>query len=41
MDTLQVTAGQWIGLILVGAVLVVLRTAWSRRRASDRRGLGL
>jgi len=41
MDTLQVTAGQWIGLILVGAVALVLRTAWNRRRASDRRGLGL
>jgi hypothetical protein len=41
MGALQVTAGQWIGLILLGAALVVLRTAWNRRNASDRRGLGL
>jgi hypothetical protein len=41
MDFLQLTAGQWIGLILLAAGLVVVRTASNRRRAADRRGLGL
>jgi hypothetical protein len=41
MDFLQLTAGQWIGLILLAAGLVVVRTASNRRRAADRRGLDL
>jgi hypothetical protein len=41
MDIVQLTAGQWIGLVLLAAGLVVVRTAWNRRRASTRRGLDL
>jgi hypothetical protein len=41
MGILQMTAEQWIGLVLLAAVLVVLVTARNRRNVSDRRGLGL
>jgi hypothetical protein len=41
MGILQMTAEQWIGLVLLAAVLVVLVTARNRRNVSNRRGLGL
>ena len=41
MGAIQITAGAWIGMTLVVAVLVIIGTLRKHRKVSDQRGLGL